>query len=85
MLLSCLRHEYREGQCHACDQQDAPERQMQAVRQPCPARRCAFRRPVAREQLLDLLQRPGMSAGKAGVEHGSKHRRHVAIGVFQNG
>jgi hypothetical protein len=44
-LVTCVTN--TESECQACDQQDVPERQVQAVRQPCQARRCACRRPLA--------------------------------------
>lgn len=83
MLLRRLRYEHRERQRDACDHKDAPERQEPAVRSPCPAHHCACRRPLVHERLLNLLQRPSVSVGEAGIGHGAQHRRPKRDGRFR--
>ena len=83
MPLRRLRYEHRERQRAACDHKDAPERQGPAVRSPCPAHHCACRRPLVHEHLLNLLQRPSVSAGEAGIEHGAQHRRPKCAARFR--
>lgn len=84
MLLSYLRHEYRK-RVSSLRSAGCP-RTSGAGRAPAlPSSPLRLPPTLGHEHLLDLLQRPGMSAGKAGVEHGARHRRHVVIGLFQNG